>query len=342
MQIINTTHYPIYLGHDIAHRAFDESIQHHVLICDDHIKGLYAEHFFKLASLHLSIPAGEQSKTRAVKESLEDQMLAHACHKQTQIFALGGGVITDLAGFLAATYYRGVDFISIPTSLLAMVDSSIGGKTAVNTPWGKNLIGQFYFPKNVWIDLAFLKTLPSEEFSNGMAEVIKHAALFDSDYWEFLTSEFENILNMSLDALMTMIKRSIELKHEIVTRDPFEKKERALLNFGHTIAHGIESASDYTIKHGEAVAYGMILEAYILNRPLDKLIKCLKQYGLLQHGQLDGLDWEQCITAIAHDKKNRDGEIYLVNWQDIAVVELPISVTIHQIEKAFLVLKELI
>ena len=342
MQTINTANYPIYLGYDIAQKAFDNSLQQQVLICDDNIKKLYADDFFKLTWLSLSIAAGEQSKTREVKLQLEDRLLTSGCSKQTQIVALGGGVITDLVGFLASTYYRGIDLITIPTSLLAMVDASIGGKTAVNTPWGKNLIGHFYAPKSVWIDVGFLKTLPRDEFSNGMAEVIKHAALFDKTYWQFLFKASTSILSMEIDALITMIKRSIELKHQIVKRDPFEKKERALLNFGHTIAHGIEHATDYAIKHGEAVAYGMVLEAYIQKSPIDELIKCLKLYGLLQHGDLNGLHLEKCLHAICHDKKNRNDAIYMVDWHDIADVDLLKVVTVNQIEQAFSALKDIL
>lgn len=341
MQIITTENYPIYLGVKIASDAFVDSISNHVLICDDNIKTLYAHQFFKFSRLNLSISPGEQSKTRLVKQELEDQLLSSGFRKQSIIVALGGGVITDLVGFLASTYYRGVDFISIPTSLLAMVDSSIGGKTAVNTAWGKNLIGQFYFPKSVWIDVSFLATLPKIEFINGMAEVIKHAALFDISYWQFLMTETKAIFDLAPEPLMEMIKRSIEIKHQIVALDPFEKKERALLNFGHTIAHGIEISSNYSIKHGEAVAYGMILEAYIFNSPTDKLIACLKQYGLLQTGDLNHLDWDKCISAILNDKKNRDDDVYVVHWHDIARVDLPKPVSISQIETAVKALKDM-
>ena len=335
MQRINTLNYPIYIGHNIAKQAFLSPVDQNVLICDDRIKDLYAAQFKDLCPLTLSVPPGEQSKTREMKQVLEDRLLENQFLRKTRIYALGGGVITDLGGFLAATYCRGVEFVSIPCSLLAMVDSSIGGKTGVNTPWGKNLIGQIYFPQSVWIDVAFLASLPKKELSHGMAEVIKHAALFDQNFWQWLITESTSLLSLDTDSLIHMIKRSVELKNEVVSIDPFEKKERMLLNFGHTFGHGIELASHYAIAHGEAVAYGMVLEALALGRPIEMLLACFKQYGLLSRGDLSDLDRDACIAAMRHDKKNKEGQIRIVNWQSIGKVDLPIAVDEQKINAAF-------
>jgi 3-dehydroquinate synthase len=201
---------------------------------------------------------GEKAKTRETKQKLEDQLMEAGFGKDSSIVSLGGGVTSDLAGFLAATYMRGVELILIPTSLLAMVDAAFGGKCGVNTPFGKNLIGATYLPKTIYVDLNFLATLSEREKRCGLAEVIKYGLIQDLSIWKLLKKK-----PLPLDAL---IPRSIQCKLNIAGADPLEKGLRRILNFGHTVAHALESLSNYSIPHGEAVALGLIAESALSHR----------------------------------------------------------------------------
>lgn len=232
------------------------------IIADSNVAGLYGVPLQKALSAHLfTFSAGEAFKTRAVKEQIEDQMLEKNLGRDTCLIALGGGVATDLGGFLASTYCRGIPLILIPTTLLAMVDASIGGKNGVNAGPAKNRIGTFYPPKEIFIDLDTLKSLPLKELKNGVIEMIKHALIMDSSYFEFLERHVEDIF--ALKEMERAIDESRRIKTSIVNDDPHEKGKRRLLNFGHTIGHALESASDYHLSHGEAVAAGMIIESYM-------------------------------------------------------------------------------
>ncbi|KAF8201152.1 Shikimate dehydrogenase [Mycena galopus ATCC 62051] len=255
--------------------------------------------------LSFVIPPGETSKSREGKASIEDFLLLNRCTRDTVILALGGGVVGDLVGFVAATFMRGVRVVQIPTTLLAMVDSSVGGKTAIDTPHGKNLIGAFWQPQYIFIDAAFLETLPAREFSNGMAEVVKTAAIWNEDEFAALESRAAEIfaaiqspsLNFSgrtkktrsvaQDLLLSVIVGSISVKAHIVTIDEKETGLRNLVNFGHTIGHAIEAVLTPTILHGECVSVGMILEAEISRQMgilsqvgVGRLTRCLKAYNL--------------------------------------------------------------
>lgn len=231
----------------------------YVIITDDHVLPLYGKKLqSRLSGSHLlSIPSGEQYKTRATKEQLEDKMFALGCGRDTCIIALGGGVITDLVGFLAATYCRGVPVIYIPTTLLGMVDASIGGKTGVDTPYGKNLIGTFTQPSAVLIDSNTLDTLPEKEIKNGLVEMIKHALIADANMFDQLYEKQD---------FKKMIVENSNIKRRIVLQDERDQGIRQLLNFGHTIGHALEVASQYSISHGEAVALGIVAESYLSMR----------------------------------------------------------------------------
>ncbi|KAF9465912.1 Shikimate dehydrogenase [Collybia nuda] len=251
------------------------------------------------------IPPGETSKSREGKANVEDFLLLNRCTRDTVILALGGGVIGDLIGFVAATFMRGVRFVQIPTTLLAMVDSSVGGKTAIDTPLGKNLIGAFWQPEYIFIDAAFLETLPSREFSNGMAEVVKTAAIWTETEFDSLESRSaeifaaiqspsvnnagrtKNTRSSAQELLLSVIVGSISVKAHIVTIDERETGLRNLVNFGHTIGHAIEAVLTPTILHGECVSVGMILEAEISRQMgilgqvgVGRLSRCLKAYNL--------------------------------------------------------------
>ena len=209
------------------------------------------------------IPAGEQNKTRERWSAITDTLLAHGCGRDTAIIALGGGVVGDLAGFVAATYMRGIPVVQVPTTLLAMVDASIGGKTAVDTPAGKNTVGAFHPPAIVIIDPSTLASLPARELRAGMAEVIKHAVIADRAMFDEISAILPSLFagNASQSALESLIARSVRIKANVVAADERELGLRKVLNFGHTIGHGVEAASDYSLLHGEAIAIGMIAEA---------------------------------------------------------------------------------
>lgn len=201
-----------------------------------------------------SVPPGERSKTREWKQYLEDKMLEASFGRESVIIGLGGGVITDLAGFVAATYCRGISFVSIPTTILGQVDASIGGKVSVNTPHGKNLLGAFHQPRYVFIDCEALSTLAPEQIRNGMAEVIKYALIASPDLFHKLEAK---------TSWAECIEECCAIKVEIVEKDPQERGLRRILNFGHTVGHALETCMQYLIGHGEAVALGMLAEAYV-------------------------------------------------------------------------------
>lgn len=240
-----------------------------------------------LISELLVFPAGEIHKTRETKQLLEDELLTRQYGRDTCLIALGGGVVSDLVGFIGATYCREIPVIYIPTTLLAMVDASIGGKTAVNTPYGKNLIGTFTQPHAVFIDTNTLKTLPKREWHNGMAEIIKHSMIADADLFYMLQSNSAKIKNHDFALLIDIIYRNCLIKKNIVEQDEKEQGIRKLLNFGHTIGHAIEKIENYNISHGEAIAIGMLVETqlsiqhgYLNPDTLAILDKILKDYGL--------------------------------------------------------------
>ena len=237
-----------------------------LIVSNETVAPLYLDSLKKtLAGLKvdaISLPDGERFKTLETLNTIFDVLLQNNHHRSTTIMALGGGVVGDTAGFAAASYQRGVDFIQIPTTLLSQVDSSVGGKTAVNHALGKNMIGAFYQPNAVFIDTDVLRTLPQRELVAGAAEVIKHGALADRQYFDWLEDSVEDLLALEDSVVARVIKRSCEIKAEIVAEDERETGRRALLNFGHTFAHAIENGLGYgEWLHGEAVGAGMVMAA---------------------------------------------------------------------------------
>ena len=234
-----------------------------IVISDENVVKLHGE---KLKNIVQSIDfvivkAGENSKSFAVFEKTCEEILQKNIDRKTLLIAFGGGVVGDLTGFCASVLLRGIDFIQIPTTLLAMVDSSVGGKTAINSQAGKNLIGSFYQPKLVLCDIDFLETLPLREFRSGYAEIVKYGFIYDKIFFEFLDENLTEIFAKNLQILQKIITRSCEIKAQIVGRDEKENGERALLNFGHTFGHIFETETNYSdeILHGEAVALGMLM-----------------------------------------------------------------------------------
>lgn len=221
--------------------------------------------------LVIELADGETHKTLAAIETIVDQLLANSCDRSATLIALGGGVIGDITGFAAAVYQRGVPFVQIPTTLLAQVDSSVGGKTGVNHPRGKNMIGAFYQPKAVFIDIDTLHSLPQREFISGLAEVIKYGLIIDPGFFSTLEDHMDALLARDADALTHAIEQSCASKARVVAKDEYESGLRAILNLGHTFGHAIEAATHFnTYLHGEAVAIGMVMAAD-LSRRLDLL-----------------------------------------------------------------------
>lgn len=237
------------------------------VIADSNVAALYGDRVVqsirdagKSADL-LVFPAGEANKTRQTWGELSDRMLELGHGRDSAIVALGGGVTGDLAGFVAATYMRGLPLVQIPTSLLAMIDSSVGGKTGVDTPGGKNLIGAFLQPRLVIADTLALTTLPEREVRAGLAEAVKHGAIADAAYFDWIEKSTTSLLRLESEAIARLIERSVTLKAEVVGADEREQGLRKTLNFGHTIGHAIEAASGFELLHGEAIAIGMVIEA---------------------------------------------------------------------------------
>ena len=243
-----------------------------VIVTDSTVGGLYGESLkgslsnAGFAVTVLEVSPGEEQKTLEIAGELYRQMADSFIDRNSPVFALGGGVIGDLAGFVAATYMRGVPLIQVPTTLLAMVDSSIGGKTAVDHGALKNMIGAFHQPDMVVADLDTLKSLPREEVTNGMAEVIKYAAIKDSRFFDYLAENMESALLLKPSVLENILEKNVRIKASVVEADEKETGLRMILNYGHTIGHALETVTDFKIKHGQAVAIGMVAAARISSR----------------------------------------------------------------------------
>jgi 3-dehydroquinate synthase len=276
------------------------------------------------------LPAGEATKSLENASSLFGRLVAMKADRHTCVVAVGGGVVGDLAGFVAATYARGLPLLMVPTSLLAMVDSSVGGKVAVNHPGAKNIIGAFHQPSGVWIETDALASLPDRELRCGLAEVVKHGVILDGGFFAYLEATAGAIQERDPAAIRHIIVRSCELKAEVVSRDEREETGvRAVLNFGHTVGHAIEAVVGYggAFEHGEAVAVGMVAEArlaerlgWIDSKPVDRLVALLRRFGLPVDAP--GLDVDALIHAMGSDKKNRGGQIRFVLPRSIGEVEL--------------------
>ncbi|NIP32087.1 MAG: 3-dehydroquinate synthase [Candidatus Dadabacteria bacterium] len=242
-------------------------------------------------------------------------MLSNKFGRDSAIIALGGGVVGDIAGFVAATYARGIPYIQVPTSLVACVDSSIGGKTAIDTKYGKNLIGAFHQPYSVYIDIDTLKTLNKKEVNEGLAEIIKYGVIKDSNLFNYLEDNINNIYDFNDDALIYIVSTSCTIKAEVVEKDEKESNLRKILNFGHTIGHAIEQLSEYKISHGEAISRGMVLEGQIASKitkwSVDDQIRLMNLFKKadLPTDLPDYMDINDIIDIMKIDKKARRGQI---------------------------------
>lgn len=291
-----------------------------VIITDDKVATLYGEPLKEklsqkgLEMLLFSFPGGEAYKTRRTKELLEDRLFEKGLGRDTVIIALGGGIVTDLGGYLAATYCRGVPLVLIPTSFLGMVDASLGGKTGINIPSAKNMVGCIYQPRKVFIDPAVLKTLPTHEIRNGFVEMIKHGLVTDHSFFDFLETNVDKLIALEEEILEQAILQSCLIKKEIVESDEKENGRRRLLNFGHTIGHALETLTDYTLSHGEAVAVGLMVESRLavlmgqLDLPSFQRIRdILVKYKLPLQIPFD-LSMDAILGAMSLDKKSLHGQ----------------------------------
>jgi 3-dehydroquinate synthase len=277
----------------------------------------------------ITVPAGETAKTLDTVRSCYDQLADRRLERKSFIVALGGGVVGDLAGFVAATYLRGIAFVQVPTTLLSQVDSSVGGKVGVNLRAGKNLIGAFYQPRLVLCDLATLKTLPAREYISGLAEVIKYGIIYDAALFERLERELPKLLRRDPKALATVIARCCEIKAEVVRQDETENGLRAILNFGHTVGHALEAISHYgKYLHGEAIAIGQVaaarISAQVLGLPdahVERITRLLQRAGLPTQVKLKNSHLPKLFAAMKLDKKVNRGEIKLVLARRIGEVE---------------------
>ncbi|TCL70784.1 3-dehydroquinate synthase [Hydrogenispora ethanolica] len=291
------------------------------------------------------VPDGETFKSLAEADFLYDRLVEGKYDRKTVLVALGGGVIGDLTGFVAATYMRGVRFVQVPTTLLAQVDSSVGGKVAVNHRKGKNLIGAFYQPRLVLTDVTTLRTLPDAEFSSGMAEVIKHGIILDPEYYRMIGAKLPQILRRDPAALSEVVGGSCRIKAEVVRKDEKEQNLRAILNFGHTVGHALESITGYTrYKHGEAVALGMLAATKLAERSgllADQSLEpTLRRFCQELHLplQIPGLDSSAIAEAILLDKKADQGA---VRWiLPLRIGEVRIEAAVPQ-ESVVDILKEM-
>lgn len=345
--------YPIWIGHgqlsDLAAALDAAGFPKRVgIVTNPTVGDLYAEQVVSI--LHdggrqvsvIRIPDGEQYKTFATLENIYDTLIAWRFDRYCGLLALGGGVIGDLTGFAAATYLRGIPFVQVPTTLLAQVDSSVGGKTGVNHPRGKNLIGAFYQPKHVHIDVGVLSTLPEREYVAGIAEVIKYGVIRDASFFDWLENTCEALRGRCPEALVHAVMVSCQIKADVVESDENEQGLRAILNYGHTFGHAVETLAGYgVVRHGEAVAIGMVMAARTAvrlglasNEEVTRIRDLLDAFGLPVNPP--AFPVEEYLAVMRHDKKVRDGSIRLVLNHGIGAADL------HQVESPEDFLKELL
>ena len=328
-------------GHWLRENGFSGKL---VIITDPTVKKLYGEVLSQgltkdgFSVNTLLVPEGEEQKSLETAGRLYQELTNCYAERITPILALGGGVIGDLAGFVAATYLRGVPLVQIPTTLLAQVDSSVGGKVAVDHGQLKNMIGAFYQPRLVIADTNTLKTLPFEELANGLAEVIKSAAIRDEEFFTFLEENLNRIKLLDEDALEEIVFQSVKIKAEVVEKDEMDLGLRNVLNYGHTIGHALESVSDFSIGHGNAVAIGMLAAAKIshtmgiLNEnEVVRLRKVIEQAGLPT--EMPNLKSTEIIKAMKHDKKIRQDKVRFVLLKSIGNVFITDEVSQSLVER---------
>lgn len=291
-----------------------------------------------------TIPAGEENKNLSVVQDVYTYLIEQHFERRDMLIALGGGVVGDLTGFTAATYLRGIDFIQVPTSLLAQVDSSIGGKTGVDFAKYKNMVGAFHMPRLVYINIDTLSSLSPRLFNSGFGEIIKHGLIKNRAYFDYLDVNYEHIKALEPKYISETIYQSCLIKAEVVNNDPTEKGERALLNFGHTLGHAVEKLMNFTLYHGECVALGMICASYISkNRGLitdgdySLIISMIKKYGFPT--KIEGLDIHSILEVSKSDKKMDNGVVKFILLESLGKAIIDRTVTYEEMTQG---LKEIL
>lgn len=340
--------YPIHIGPGLLEKpqiwlGNATSYERIILITDHSVKKHYGHSLVKrlIAAGYpaqlLSFPAGEKSKQQQTKQLLEEKMLRQRCGRNTLCLALGGGVVGDLTGFIAATYMRGIPYLQIPTTLLAMVDSSVGGKTGIDTPYGKNLLGAFWQPIAVVADTACLNTLPQKQLINGLVEALKMFLTNDLASWEYAVQHLDQLMKGDEVILQDVIHRAVTIKAKVVEQDEQENNLRMVLNLGHTIGHALEKINDYKMLHGYAVAYGILVEAKIA-----ELLGILspENYTTIQvqfarlgirGNVLKKMKATQIIQATRSDKKVKMGTARYVLLKNLGEVYTEKNVSAHPV-----------
>ncbi len=334
--------YPIIIGrnilpkHLIQHPLFSHQGTRVFVVSDSRVKSIAKDMirgFSKRCVGSFFLPGGERTKNISTLISLYQAASRARLDRQSVIIAIGGGVIGDVTGFFAATYLRGIQIVHIPTTLIAQIDSAIGGKTGINLPSGKNLVGAFHQPSLVMTDLAVLKTLPEREFCSGLAEAIKYGIIADANLFHYLESNMGKILKRDSIALSWVIRRCCAIKARVVSKDECETSGlRAILNFGHTIGHGIEAAAGYTLLHGEAIALGIIGAVHLSQRVMKlsspsagRIYRLIQRMGLPIHLKKP-LVISQILTAMQLDKKRVQGQLRFILARRIGSVKTGISI----------------
>ena len=308
------------------------------VVTDSHVKGLYGDEVMSLLTgkckknVIYSFPAGEENKTLDTVREAYRFLIEEKFDRKDLLIALGGGVVGDVTGFIAATYLRGVDFVQIPTTLLAQADSSIGGKTGVYFDGFKNMVGAFYMPKLVYMNIATLKTLDDRQFYNGFAEVMKHGLIKDGAFYEWLLDKMYEICDRDTDTLLNMVQKSCMVKKLVVEKDPTEKGDRALLNFGHTIGHAIEKAKNFTLSHGECVALGSVAAAFISWK--HEWLSMEEYYEIRDMFvpfnlpiSVEGIDPEEILALTKSDKKVEGSKIKFILLKKVGKAVIDLNVT---------------
>lgn len=323
---------------DIISAIGDDKTKKVCIVSDSQVANIYLNQVSSVLETHFSkvisyvFEAGEQSKNMDTVQKLYEQLIINKFDRHDLLIALGGGVVGDLTGFSAATYLRGVDFIQIPTSLLAQVDSSIGGKTGVDFQQYKNMVGAFYQPKLVYMNMEVFQSLSDGQFANGMAEEIKHGLIKDGAYYTWMKENRELILQKAPETLIGMLEIGCNIKRVVVENDPKEKGERALLNFGHTIGHAIEKLSDFKLYHGECVSLGVVAAAYLSMKKgnltedeLHDIEEVLSAYQLPI--RISGYDPQEILETSKSDKKMIGGKVKFTLLKRIGEAYSDLSLT---------------
>jgi 3-dehydroquinate synthase len=331
--------YDIEIGYELSEKLIDdiknglvENISKFVIVTDSNVKNLYAEKICTLLKINgfianlICFPAGEKSKTRKTKEYVEDTMLELGYRRDCCIIAVGGGVVTDLAGFVAGTFGRGIPFINYATTLLAAADASVGGKTAVDTPLATNLIGLFNQPKKVYIDIATWKTLPQEQISSGLAETIKHSCIANRGFFDYIFDNMDLIFDVDREVCTHIAEMNCNIKYQVVMKDEKESGLRETLNLGHTVGRAIETVSDYRLLHGQALAIGLMAEVKMANKlgycscEDVVLLKNILSSAKLPTDIPDYIDREELIKKLYTDKKVKNGKLRFVFQKGIGEI----------------------